>query len=208
MIASKRYVQKYSPVKRCTAAAKQGGKKCEKRESVDNLCTVHFKQDYREKLHVVERLLTKDIFTAVLLLKQKLHDAQLKMNELVYEKNVVFVWPIHGGWYKRGPNSSTFIYIPALERTVLELKEEIEQLTQKIKWCGTYLASAVNNSFELVNVDEFCSICQEECEEKEDEENPTSIKITACGHIFHRACLEKYITRGNVSCPVCKQTFG
>ena len=50
----------------------------------------------------------------------------------------------------------------------------------------------------------FCSICQENIKSKEHK-----IKLSDCGHIFHKKCLNKYSKHCliNFSCPNCKCNY-
>jgi len=51
-----------------------------------------------------------------------------------------------------------------------------------------------------VQTDEVCSICLERFE------TPGHIEETACGHIFHKNCMERYIQH-DARCPVCKRSL-
>lgn len=45
--------------------------------------------------------------------------------------------------------------------------------------------------------DDFCAICHE------DMENPLTLAKLPCGHRFHRTCVEKWLIRGKLRCPMC-----
>jgi hypothetical protein len=50
-----------------------------------------------------------------------------------------------------------------------------------------------------VEPDSECIICFEKIKQGGDE-----IVKTPCGHFYHRECIGGWLTRGNVSCPMCR----
>ena len=65
----------------------------------------------------------------------------------------------------------------------------------------------INNNLELLAnnylkaIDDECSICNEEITKKNYFEIPL-LKVS-CGHIFHKSCIEKWVTK-NSTCPLCR----
>lgn len=47
-----------------------------------------------------------------------------------------------------------------------------------------------------------CSICLESLTT---ESNESCVRIKACGHIFHRNCIEKWLRECRACCPLCKK---
>lgn len=52
------------------------------------------------------------------------------------------------------------------------------------------------------------SICVE-CESKGDPKNSCKVSQAECGHVFHKHCIDKYISQQKYShlCPVCKTPY-
>ena len=48
------------------------------------------------------------------------------------------------------------------------------------------------------DMEETCTICQDDIET-----NTQTRKINACGHVFHKSCIDLWFER-NVKCPVCR----
>jgi len=46
-----------------------------------------------------------------------------------------------------------------------------------------------------------CAICLNEVRQTRNS------KAIRCGHIFHSHCLEKWRSKGNVTCPICRKVF-
>ncbi|CAO2813326.1 unnamed protein product [Amaranthus hypochondriacus] len=54
-----------------------------------------------------------------------------------------------------------------------------------------------------MNIDEICSICQDEFGVKSDVNNAENVMILGCDHAFHRHCLIRWIFEEN-TCPLCR----
>ncbi|KAL9095275.1 MAG: hypothetical protein Q9165_002531 [Trypethelium subeluteriae] len=50
-----------------------------------------------------------------------------------------------------------------------------------------------------LNLEQRCLVCQYEFERKE-----SVRRLAKCGHIFHRECIDKWLTTGRNSCPLCR----
>lgn len=52
--------------------------------------------------------------------------------------------------------------------------------------------------------DEDCTICMCSIDNKK----PRDVVTTPCKHVFHKACLDQWTSRGNNSCPLCRGSLG
>ncbi|XP_021773494.1 RING-H2 finger protein ATL79-like [Chenopodium quinoa] len=50
--------------------------------------------------------------------------------------------------------------------------------------------------------DEACSVCLVEFESED-----FVSKLSKCGHVFHMACIEKWVERNQFTCPLCRSSF-
>ncbi|KAF2235611.1 hypothetical protein EV356DRAFT_514136 [Viridothelium virens] len=50
-----------------------------------------------------------------------------------------------------------------------------------------------------LNTEQRCLVCQYEFERKE-----SVRRLVKCGHLFHRECIDKWLTTGRNSCPLCR----
>lgn len=50
--------------------------------------------------------------------------------------------------------------------------------------------------------DEACSVCLVEFESDD-----FVSKLSKCGHVFHGACIEKWVERNQFTCPLCRSSF-
>jgi hypothetical protein len=52
---------------------------------------------------------------------------------------------------------------------------------------------------------DICSICLEECKNENDVNDTNDVNVaTKCNHIFHRKCIDTWISGKNEKCPLCR----
>lgn len=49
---------------------------------------------------------------------------------------------------------------------------------------------------------DVCAICLDDMHEKD--KNKAVVRLAACGHVFHKKCLESWFNSNNLSCPNCR----
>jgi hypothetical protein len=49
-----------------------------------------------------------------------------------------------------------------------------------------------------------CSICMEALCQHQQQQQQQPVTLTTCNHGFHTACLEKWTSNFNTSCPLCR----
>mmetsp|Transcript_73474 Transcript_73474/g.190826 ORF Transcript_73474/g.190826 Transcript_73474/m.190826 type:complete len:248 (+) Transcript_73474:72-815(+) len=109
------------------------------------------------------------------------------------------------------------------EPYIFDTKGSERSRAEWLKHFADHIAQAHATAVRVVSPDcqawacsrEKCSICLEELDARgidgaySDESNGGSgtglVQVAACGHTFHRVCLEKWLRQGSPTCPNCRQ---
>ena len=59
-------------------------------------------------------------------------------------------------------------------------------------------SATIIQTYTPTDTEETCTICQDDIEA-----NTQTRKINACGHVFHKSCIDLWFER-NVKCPICR----
>ncbi|KAK3222696.1 hypothetical protein Dsin_009721 [Dipteronia sinensis] len=76
----------------------------------------------------------------------------------------------------------------------IDINNNVPELCQKLKIRRQHKVCSTNEEEEVVE----CAVCLNRIEEEEE------IRELRCDHLFHRACLDRWVGYKHVTCPLCR----